>query len=87
MAKMLINFSCMKGNKKVSVWHSWLGNCNIVSTAYSFYDLDQIFFINIFYAFLLNNFCFFEQANELIHVQIRLTSFIKFTMILNQTVK
>ena len=42
--------------------------------------------INIFYAFILdNNFCFFEHANELIHVQIHLTSFIELTVILNQT--
>ena len=43
-------------------------------------------FINI-YAFVLDNFCFFEHANELEHVQIHLTSFIEFTMVLNQTWK
>ena len=41
-------------------------------------------FINIF-AFVLDNFCFFEHANELAHVQTHLTSFIEFTMVLNQT--
>ena len=47
------------------------------------------YFINIFYtfvyAFVLDNFRFFEPANEKIHSQIHLTSFIEFTMILNQT--
>ena len=49
------------------------------------------YFINIFYtfvyAFVLDNFRFFEPANEKIHSQIHLTSFIEFTMILNQTKK
>ena len=46
---------------------------------------NQIYFINIFYAFVLdNNFCFFEHANELIHMLTHLTSFIEFKMILNK---
>ena len=48
-------------------------------------NLDQIYFINIFYAFIsYNNLCLFEHANELIDEQIHLTLFLKFTMILNQ---
>ena len=45
------------------------------------------FFRSIFYAFVVsdNNFCFFEHAIELIHVQIHLTSFTEFTIILSQT--
>ena len=40
-------------------------------------------FVNV-YAFMLeNNFRFFEQAHELIHVQMRLTSLIKLMMIQN----
>ena len=39
--------------------------------------LDQVYFITIFSTFstfgLDNNFCFFEDANELIHIQIQLT--------------
>ena len=43
-------------------------------------------FIKIFYAFVLDDmFCLLEHANELIHVQINLTLFAEFTMILNQT--
>ena len=32
-----------------------------------------------------NNFCFFENVNKSIHVQIHLDSFLEFTMILSQT--
>ena len=32
-----------------------------------------------------DNFFFFEHANELIHMQICLTSFVEFMMVLNQT--
>ena len=43
------------------------------------------YFINI-YAFVLDNkFCIFKHPNELVHMQIHLTSFTEFTMILNQT--
>ena len=40
---------------------------------------------SVLYSYVLDyNICFFEHANEL-PVQIHLTSFIEFTMILNQT--
>ena len=32
------------------------------------YNLDQIYLINISYLFVLDNFCLFENANELTHV-------------------
>ena len=46
------------------------------------------YFNHIYYAFALdNNFCFFQHANELIYVQIHLTSSTEFRMILNQALK
>ena len=37
-----------------------------ICCGYCFYDLDQIYFINILYSFILNYICFFENANEMI---------------------
>ena len=42
---------------------------------------------HILCSFLLFCFCFFEYANELVHVQIHLISFIEVTIFLNQTYK
>ena len=53
-----------------------------------FYNLYQIYFLNIFDAFVLDNsFHFFEHANKLIHMQIHQTSFMELTIILNQSQK
>ena len=58
----------------------------VLSFYYCLDNIDQIYLINMFCAFILDNtFSFFEYANELIHMQIHLISFIKFIMILNQT--
>ena len=47
-------------------------------------NLYQIYFINMFYAFILdNNLSLFEHANELIDMQLPLTLFIVFRMIIN----
>lgn len=49
-------------------------------------NLDQIYFIKSFNAFILdNNFYFLKYANELIHVETHLTSFKELTMTLHQT--
>ena len=56
--------------------------CLIVALMFLQY---QIYFLNIFYAFILDKFCFFEHANEKTCMQIHLTSFMEFTMILNQS--
>ena len=62
---------------------TWMSKqCSIVALMFLQY---QIYFLNIFYAFILDKFCFFEHANEKTFMQIHLTSFMEFTMILNQS--
>ena len=53
-----------------------------------FLHLYQIYFLNTFDAFVLDNsFHFFEHANKLIHMHIHQTSFMELTIILNQSQK
>ena len=46
--------------------------------------LVKLAFWTFFYALILDN-NFFEHANKWLHMQIHLTSFIEFMMLLNQT--
>ena len=73
---------CFSLSQFFDFWPECLDN---VYLSHCFYSLDQIFFIIIFDAFMSDNFFFFEHANELIHMQICLTSFVEFMMVLNQT--
>ena len=56
-----------------------LNDFNNVSTI-----LVKFAFWTFFYALILDN-NFFEHANKWLHMQIHLTSFIEFMMLLNQT--
>ena len=60
------------------------GKSHFLCSVYQcFQNHDQIYFIKIFYAFVLdNNFFFFEHANQSMHVQTRLTSFIEETAVI-----